>query len=514
MSNKRKVAQGAASNATRVALSTLIALVLPPMLVHRLSSSEYGAWVLILQCSGYAALLDLGLQTAVGKFVAEYDAKTDLTANARVLSSAFAILCISAAVGGIAIAVLCWQVPELFHQMPQYLVGNVRIGILAVGLSTVAALPFGAFLATFTGLQRYGFPTALTVTTKTLSSAALIVLLLMHQGLISLASALSLFNVGSALGQFIGWKRYIGQRVGFALGFVDRQMAIKLANYAGIISLWTVGTLFVSGLDTIIVGHYDFRNTGYYGISTSVVNFMVAIVGALFSPLMPAVSSLQSVRTPAQIGDLTTRATRYCTLLLCLFGMPFLVGAFPLLRLWVGNEYALRSALFLQVLVLGNVVRQIGLPYSVVVIATGKQHLATIASMAEAVVNFGVSIYLVQKIGAVGVAIGTLVGAFISVGLHLFLSMRLTSVAILIDRRSFVVQGILRPLLCAIPSFLLLACNRPIATAALSPWGVVWGVSSICIAWFLGLTAAERQSSKSAFRRLGLRFSGEVESSD
>ena len=58
MSRKRKVLQGSASNMVRVLLSLMVSLVLPPFLVHRLSTAEYGAWVLILQCSAYVGLLD------------------------------------------------------------------------------------------------------------------------------------------------------------------------------------------------------------------------------------------------------------------------------------------------------------------------------------------------------------------------------------------------------------------------------------------------------------------------
>ena len=74
MSRKRKVLQGSASNLTRVLLSMLVSLVLPPFLVHHMAASEYSAWVLILQMSSYVSLLDFGLQTAIGKYVAEYDA--------------------------------------------------------------------------------------------------------------------------------------------------------------------------------------------------------------------------------------------------------------------------------------------------------------------------------------------------------------------------------------------------------------------------------------------------------
>ena len=76
MSHKRKILHGSASNILRVTLSLLVSLVLPPFLVHRMSTAEYSAWVLILQVSAYVGLLDLGLQTAVGKFVAEYHAPT------------------------------------------------------------------------------------------------------------------------------------------------------------------------------------------------------------------------------------------------------------------------------------------------------------------------------------------------------------------------------------------------------------------------------------------------------
>src|SRR5882757_7966384 len=132
MSHKRKILQGSASNMLRVLLSGLVALVLPPFLVHRMSPAEYSAWVLILQLSAYISLLDLGLQTAIGKFVAEYDAIGDLVASARILSSSFAILCLAALFGAVAIGVVTWHLPQIFRQMPLELVGSMRLGLLAV----------------------------------------------------------------------------------------------------------------------------------------------------------------------------------------------------------------------------------------------------------------------------------------------------------------------------------------------------------------------------------------------
>ncbi len=44
-------------------------------LTSRLSVSVYGAWVLILQMAALVSFLDIGIQTAVAKFVAEYEAR-------------------------------------------------------------------------------------------------------------------------------------------------------------------------------------------------------------------------------------------------------------------------------------------------------------------------------------------------------------------------------------------------------------------------------------------------------
>lgn len=197
------------------------------------------------------------------------------------------------------------------------------------------------------------------------------------------------------------------------------------------------------------------------------------------------------------------KATRYCVLILCLIGLPLLIGPYPLLKFWVGHDYAIRSALFLQVLVLGNVIRQLANPYALVLLATGQQHLATVAAVAEASVNLSLSIFLVQRFGAVGVAIGTLVGAFVSVGLHLTVSMKLTRPTIAMSRRRFVLTGLLRPLLCVIPAALLIPFWKESGMLSIGiPMILISFLASAAIGWFAGLTNAERNDLTGVIHRL------------
>ena len=303
--DKRRILQGSASNLTRVILGMLISLVLPHFLVQHLGTAEYSAWVLILQLSAYVNFLDLGLQTAIGKFVAEYSAAGNSIAARKTVSTAFTVMLGAAIIGALAIFGMVWQVPRLFTQMPGALVGDVRCGLIAVGMSVAFALPFGVFLATFTGLQEYGFPTVLIAASRIVSTVGLIALLLMHGTLVQMALLMAVCNIATALLQFVGWKRYASSRIGFELFGFDKATSSRLLEYCGVLTIWTIGSLLISGLDTAIVGHFDYQNTGYYAIASSATNFMLLLVSNLLGPLLPAISSLQVDRTPRELGERT-----------------------------------------------------------------------------------------------------------------------------------------------------------------------------------------------------------------
>jgi O-antigen/teichoic acid export membrane protein len=370
-------------------------------------------------------------------------------------------------------------------------------------LSSAFALPFSAFLSTFVGLQQYVFPTFIATVSRVGSAAALVVLLLMHRSLVDLALVMAGFNVATAITQFYGWRRLLRARVSFSFLWFDRRYAILLAKYGSVLSIWTLAMFFVSGLDLVIVGHYRYQDTGFYAIANGPAAFMVALVSSVFGPLIPAVSSMQSGNTAARIGDLCIRVTRYCVLFLCLLGLTLGFGAYPLLSLWVGKHYAVQSALYLQVLVLGNLVRQIAMPYILMVVATGKQHLATVAAIAEACVNLVLSIWLVQKIGAVGVALGTFIGAFVSIGVHWVVSVPQTQATIQIPRPRFLLQGVLRPLLILTPSMLAYPFWRKLSMLPAQPAILaLWVLATVVVGWWVVLTADDRREAEATLRRL------------
>lgn len=476
----------------RLLASTLVALVLPAYLSHKLPVKTYSAWILILQMSAYVGYLDLGVQTGIAKYVAEYVAKRDLRGANMRASAGLAILSIASVLGFVLTLILAWQVPRIFGGMPPALFHDVRLSLILVGFSLCFGLVCAVPSAIFLGLQRYGVPTVLGLVNRLLYTLVILVAVYRQSSLAAMGALVAGVNVITGLLQVVAWRRLAGH-IHVSLAKLDRAVVRQMLSYCSVLAIWTAGMLCVSGLDVTIVGHYDFGQTAFYSIATLPTNFVIAMMGAALGPLLPTASALSAERSAAAMGQVLARVTRYSVLLLGLSGLPLLVCGHWLLRLWVGQEFALHSIAFLRVLVVANIIRNLCLPYATMLVATGRQKVAIAGAVAEALVNVAASIYFAQRMGAIGVAIGTLLGSLVSVGMHFGLSMHFTYRTFAITRLRLLLSSIMRPAIIFLPSLLCVGRWWNIGAPAFSPisWAA-WTLSTLGLGWFAGLERSDR----------------------
>ena len=478
----------------RLLATTLIALILPAYLAHHLPVKVYGAWILILQMSAFVGYLDFGVQAGVAKFVAEYRERGDSEGAARRVSAGMAIMVVAAILGVLLTLILAWQVPVIFREMPAALYGDVRISLILVGISLSVFLLCSVPSAIFLGLQRYGVPTTLALVDRVLYTAVVLAAVRLHWSLAAMGAAVAGAHLAVGALQVIAWKK-LASEVQISLRGLDRAVMRQMLGYCSVLALWTLGMLCVTGMDVTIVGHFDFSQTAFYSIATMPTNFLVAILGAAIGPLLPAASALSTRVDPAAMGQMLQRLTRYAVLLLGLSGLPLLVGGYWILKLWVGPGYAGTAVGYLRVLVIANMIRNIGLPYATMLVATGRQRVAIAGAIAEAVVNLTASLLLARHMGAMGVAVGTLLGSVVSIGMHFAVGMHYTRTNFAVGRWPLLLRGVCRPALMAVPS---LICARLWWSAAAPQFGLVgwsvWAVSTLLVGWFLCVDSGERDT--------------------
>lgn len=483
-----------AASFLRVVAVSLVALILPAYLIHHLSVQMYAAWVLIIQLGAYVSYLDLGIQTAVAKFVAEYDAKHNYDVAGRHASAGFALMTLAGMLGWGLTLVLAWQVPRLFAAMPASLYHDVRVSVLLVGSSLSFSLVCAVYSAVFLGLQRYWIPTAITILNRASFVASVIAVVALHGNLVAMGLATAIVNVVTGALQVLIWQRK-ASHVRVSPRLVEPQILKSVGRFCSRQSILTMAMLCIAGLDITIVGHYDYSETAYYSIATLPTSFMLMIVAAVLGPLMTASSAMSTQRSPLEMGHVLASATRYSTLVLLLTGLPLIVYGLPVLRIWVGSAYAVRTMPYLRILIAANIIRNLCAPYATMIVATNRQAPATIAAISEAVVNLGSSVLLASRFGAFGVALGTVIGALVSVGLHFGITMHHTFQTIEITRLRLFLSGVLRPALIAIPSLVLLLASWSGGDVDRSaPWLLVWITGTAGLAWYVGLNRSERDS--------------------
>jgi O-antigen/teichoic acid export membrane protein len=499
--NPFRILKNAGANVARGMAAALVALVLPPLLTRSMSLEAYGAWALILQFSAYIAYLDFGIQTAVGRFVAYANEQSDREYCERIVSTSVVALAVAGLLGLMAAAGVAILLPQLFPQMSASLLGQARIAVLLIAGSLAIGLPFSAFNGVFVGLHRYDIP-ALTVGGSRILGAVLLVLVVRHGGgLVWMGIAAAMVNL---IAYAVQYAIYRGLAAGMRLSpsFVTREAFRELFDYCLSLSIWSFASLLVAGVDLILVGVFQYQEVAYYAVAATLIMFLAGLQGAIFNALLPSSAALHARGKSGALGRMLVTSTRYGTFLLFVTGIPLLLWTADILRIWVGPVYAAHAVIYLRILVIANMVRLSATPYSVLLMGTAQQKLAMSSPIIEGATNLVASVIGGHWFGALGIAVGTLIGSIIGVFIHFARNLKRTT-EIQISTGEFLRNGLLGPVVCVVP---LLACAAWSSVApGLFRSAIVLPPAFLLtalLAWRWGILESEREWLKSQMLRV------------
>jgi O-antigen/teichoic acid export membrane protein len=447
--------KNAFANLCRGGAAALVVLLLPPFLTRILSKDAYGTWLLILQLSTYVGFLDFGIQTAVGRYVAYYNELGDTKQRDSIVSTSLLILTAVGTVAIVGISLLSWQLPNLFKDMPNALHQDARIALLSVGGSLAIALPFNVFGAIFIGLQQYNVPAWIIGSSKLLGGLSVVLIAKSSHSIVMMGLMMGIANLLTGFWQYFAYNKIAGD-VKISSQSISKKSAIEITNYCSGLLVWSMGMVLVSGLDTAIIGYFDYKSVVYYTLAASVSNFVTGIQSSIFTTLLPKASEISAREDRIGLGKLLISSTRYATITLVLTSLPLILSGKWLLTIWVGESYANNTILLLQLLVIANFIRQLGAPYAIITMAVGEQRLIMISPFVEGIVNLVISIFLVEKVGIIGVAIGTIIGSCASILSHFFYNLPKTKNIILPSIYPLLIE-IGKPLISLLPFLIFFA---------------------------------------------------------
>jgi O-antigen/teichoic acid export membrane protein len=194
---------------------------------------------------------------------------------------------------------------------------------------------------------------------------------------------------------------------------IDRPLRSELMKYCATLSVWSVSTLLVNSVGIVMVGRVAFEMTGVYSLAMAAATVLAGLLGAIFSPLVTTAAAMHvQPGRRAELPALLTKSTQICAVCLYILFAAALLLHREVIELWVGTRFVDSLGPLLLILVGAHALRNLGTPYAMMLLATGMHRRALLTGAAEGLFNLVATIILGLRFGVVGIACGTLVGAW------------------------------------------------------------------------------------------------------
>ena len=434
------------SNWTSYLVTAVVGFVLAPVVVHSLGNTGYGLWTLVLSMTGYFGLLDLGIRSSVGRFVTRYVALGDDDNVNRTVSTAFLILGCGSILAFLATLGITIFLFDSFRVEPEYATAG-RVALLITGLNMSCILPLGVFSAVLIALERFDVVSGVTIVGELARGALVIWFLHNGYGLVALALiALAITVAEYAAMAFFAKALYRRLTINFRQ--VNWAACRSLFSFSIYRFVWIVANQLIFYSDSLVIGVFLGASAiTPYAIAASLINYGRNIVSLVTDTLAPSAAQMDARADLAGLQRLLLVGTRIAlmvTLPLCI-GFLFLGRQF--ITLWMGADYA-SSAVFLIVLTIPQFFSMPQYVSALVLAGMARHRAFAYFALAEGVANLVLSIILIQKIGLIGVAWGTVITNLVCTTVVIPLY---TLSVLKLRVRDYLLQGFLRPALSALP---------------------------------------------------------------
>jgi O-antigen/teichoic acid export membrane protein len=467
----------------------LVALLSVPILIRNLGTDRFGVLTLIWVLIGYSSLFDLGIGRALTKLVAERIGSPKAAEIPGLVWTSLAMMAALGVVGTVlGVALSGWLTSRAFRISPA-LQDETRVAFALLSLSIPIVISMSGLRGVLEAMQRFGWANAIRIPLGAFAFLGPLAVLPFSHSLVPIVCVL-------IVGRVIGWLVHLWAALGLVPGLRDR-IHFQRSNFVPLLHLggWmtvsnVVGPLMVY-LDRIFIGGLvSMTAVAYYATPYEAVTKLWLFPSAVAGVLFPHVASTYEQDT-ARMTRLFLSSVKYTALLLFPFTLLIIAFGRPILSLWLGEEFASRSAFIFECLAFGVFLNSLAqLPFTLLQ-AAGRPDLTAKLHLAELPLYLLAFWYLVRAHGIDGAAVAWVLRVVIdTVILFLLAAGALSGIAWI--RRTFIEVG-------TTVAFLVLVA-LPVDVRVKTLFTVAALGAFPALAWFASFTDEERAFLRRTFR--------------
>ena len=412
-----KVRLGVIANYATVFVQIGVAFFLTPFLVKTLGEEKYGLWSVIAASAGYMALIDLGVASAVTKFVAEFRNNEKVTTLQPLLNAAARRLTIASLVLLSLTPFAAWAISAFVKTAPE-LKDQLFWSVILAGLEISVFVGSGLYRGVLAGNHRFDLIGSLTIFTTVLRAIAMAFVVHAGGGLIEMSVVALCVTSLAALVSFKLSRKVAPEVRARSIVKVPTEAKQRVGVFARATFISMVAAQLVFYTDALVVGAFvSAVAVAHYTIAWSLCEYVNRLMISVGKALVPLFSERDTQGDDMAMYRLYKVAVRFqlgVSMLFCI-GLAVLGTAF--ISAWIDADFASQSAPILMLLLIAQVVRGPQLIGYSLLQGKGLHTLYSYWNLGFSILNLLLSIALVQVLGMWGVALATAITQTIFFGL-------------------------------------------------------------------------------------------------
>lgn len=402
--------------------SVVINLLYTPVMLRLLGQSEYGLYNTVSSIISMLSLLSLGFNSSYIRYYAKYKKENDQDSINKLNGLFLIIFLIIGVVAFLCGLFLSFNLELVFDEgltSAEYQTAKVLMLLLTVNLAI--SFPMSVFQSIISAHERYVFLKLLGMLKTVLSPLVTLPLLIMGYRSIAMVSVTLAVAVLTDILYFIYSKKKL--RVRFKFCNFEKGIFKSLLIFTSFIAINLVVDQINGNMGKFLLGRFKGTEVvAVYSVGYTLYQLYMMFstsISGVFSPRIHKIvneTAGDSANQKVQLTNLFIKVGRIQFLILALICTGLIFFGRTFIQKWAGNGYeqAYYVALLLIVSSTVALIQNLGIEIQR---AQNRHQFRSIVYLGMALLNLTASIFLCQKYGAVGAAMGTAISLLVANGL-------------------------------------------------------------------------------------------------
>ena len=402
-SKSKKLIHGSALRIAEFLTNAIVGLMLMPFIIHSLGDKMYGLWIFVGSFLGYYGLMDLGLNSAIQRYVSRAIGLKDHDETNRVVNTSLVVFGVIGCAILAASTAVAFVVPMCVKNVTE--IALFKAIVMILGLNFAIGFPCRVFSGILSANLRYDIRSSVEIIKVLIRTIFVIVFLKMGGGVLALALiTLILDIIGYVVLYFIVRRLY--DFIKFSRALIEIRKVKSLFSYSIYTFITQIADQLRFNIDNIVIVNFIGLNfVTMYSIGSRLIRYFMDFMVSAFGMTLPIFSQYESTGDYKSIREKFIFLTKISAYLSMLIGGILIIFGKVFIARWVGDAYA-DSYYILLILVIPSIFDVMQMPGSGLLYGISKHKYYTFSNVIEGVANLVLSVILVKKYGIYGVAFG------------------------------------------------------------------------------------------------------------